>query len=74
MLIVRPLNFLAEAAFYLIDRLLIDFLLVHGSGFVAGSLGHLLRRLQDGRTPTYAALFLFGCIVVLALTLWIAGG
>ncbi|MEE3199318.1 MAG: NADH-quinone oxidoreductase subunit L [Planctomycetota bacterium] len=73
-LIVRPLNFLAEAAFYLIDRLLIDFLLVHGSGFVAGSLGHLLRRLQDGRTPTYAALFLFGCIVVLALTLWIAGG
>ena len=74
MLIVRPLNFLAEAAFYLIDRLLIDFLLVHGSSFAAGSLGHLLRRLQDGRTPTYTAWFLFGCILVLGLTLWIAGG
>ncbi|MFP6738777.1 MAG: NADH-quinone oxidoreductase subunit L [Planctomycetota bacterium] len=73
-LIVRPLDFLAEAAFYLIDRLLIDFLLVHGSGFVAGALGHLLRRLQDGRTPTYAAWFLFGAIVVITVTLWMAGG
>jgi len=73
-LIVRPLDFLAEAAFYLIDRLLIDFLLVHGSGFVAGAVGHLLRRLQDGRTPTYAAWFLFGAIVVITVTLWMAGG
>ena len=72
--IVRPLDFLAEAAFYLIDRLLIDFLLVHGSGFVAGAVGHLLRRLQDGRTPTYAAWFLFGAIVVITVTLWMAGG
>ena len=38
------------------------------------ALGHLLRRLQDGRTPTYAAWFLAGAILVLAVTLWAAGG
>ena len=73
-LIVKPLFGLAEISFYLIDRLLIDFLLVHGSGFAVSALGHLLRRLQDGRTPTYAAWFLFGAIVVLGVTLWMTGG
>ena len=73
-IIVRPLNSLAELSFYVIDRLIIDILLVHGSSFAAGALGHLLRRLQDGRTPTYATWFLLGAIVVLGMTLWMAGG
>ena len=73
-LIVRPLNSLAELSFYVVDRLIIDILLVHGSSFAVGAIGHLLRRLQDGRTPTYAAWFLLGAIVVLGMTLWMAGG
>ena len=58
----------------MVDRLIIDILLVHGSSFAVGAIGHLLRRLQDGRTPTYAAWFLLGAIVVLGMTLWMAGG
>ncbi len=73
-LIIRPIGIMAEICFYVVDRLIIDILLVHGSGFGASALGHLLRRLQDGRTPTYAAWFLAGAIVVLAVTLWAAGG
>jgi NADH-quinone oxidoreductase subunit L len=73
-LIIRPIGIMAEICFYVVDRLIIDILLVHGTGFGASALGHLLRRLQDGRTPTYAAWFLAGAIVVLAVTLWAAGG
>jgi len=73
-LIIRPIGIMAEICFYVVDRLIIDILLVHGSGFGASALGHLLRRLQDGRTPTYAAWFLAGAILVLAVTLWAAGG
>jgi len=73
-LITRPIGIMAEICFYVVDRLIIDILLVHGTGFGASALGHLLRRLQDGRTPTYAAWFLAGAIVVLAVTLWAAGG
>ena len=73
-LIIRPIGVMAEICFYVVDRLVIDILLVHGSGFGASALGHLLRRLQDGRTPTYAAWFLAGAILVLAVTLWAAGG
>jgi len=73
-LIIRPIAIMAEICFYVVDRLIIDILLVHGSSFGASALGHLLRRLQDGRTPTYAAWFLAGAILVLAVTLWAAGG
>jgi len=73
-LIIRPIGVMAEICFYVVDRLIIDIILVHGSGFGASALGHLLRRLQDGRTPTYAAWFLAGAILVLAVTLWAAGG
>ena len=65
---------MAEICFYVVDRLIIDIILVHGSSFGASALGHLLRRLQDGRTPTSAAWFLAGAILVLAVTLWAAGG
>lgn len=73
-LIIRPIAIMAEICFYVVDRLIIDIILVHGSSFGASALGHLLRRLQDGRTPTYAAWFLAGAILVLAVTLWAAGG
>lgn len=73
-LIIRPIAIIAEICFYVVDRLIIDIILVHGSSFGASALGHLLRRLQDGRTPTYAAWFLAGAILVLAVTLWAAGG
>ena len=73
-LIIRPIAIMAEICFYVVDRLIIDIILVHGSSFGASALGHLLRRLQDGRPPPYAAWFLAGAILVLAVTLWAAGG
>jgi NADH-quinone oxidoreductase subunit L len=70
--VVRPVGFLAELSFYVIDRALIDFLLVHGSGHCVRGFGALFRRLQSGRVPTYAVWFLAGVVGVLAVTLWMA--
>jgi NADH-quinone oxidoreductase subunit L len=74
LLVVRPLVVLSHVLFYLVDRALIDWLLVGGAGFAARTAGHILRRLQTGRAPTYAAWFLGGAIGALALALWAAGG
>jgi len=67
---VRPLWFLAELLFYVVDRALIDVILVHGCGAYARGLASLFRRLQSGRVPTYALWFLAGVIAVLGVTLW----
>ncbi len=68
--IIRPVAILAEALFYLVDRIVIDFLCVHGSGFYVRAFSNLFRRLQSGRIPTYAVWFLVGALGVLAMTTW----
>ena len=72
-LIVRPLFFLAELLFYVIDRALIDVVLVHGAGAYTRGIASLLRRLQSGRVPTYAVWFVAGAVGALTVTLWKAG-
>jgi NADH-quinone oxidoreductase subunit L len=73
LLVVKPLYALALVLYYVVDRLLIDGLLVSGSGYVVRGAGSVLRRLQSGHIPAYAMLFLLGTVVLLTLALWAAG-
>ncbi|MCZ6792702.1 MAG: NADH-quinone oxidoreductase subunit L [Planctomycetota bacterium] len=66
--VVRPLYALAEILYYIVDRILIDFVLVGGAGALVRVVGGLFRRAQTGRLPTYAMWFLCGVIALLLLT------
>jgi NADH-quinone oxidoreductase subunit L len=70
--VVRPLGFLADFLFFVVDRLLIDVLLVRGSALLVRVSGHLVRRLQTGRAPTYALWLVGGALGVLGMGLWLS--
>ena len=70
---MRPIAVASEFLFYVIDRALIDFLIVHGSASYTRGLASIFRRMQSGRVPTYAVWFVAGAVGVLAMTLWMAG-
>lgn len=66
-IIVKPLELLSQALEILVDRLLIDGLLVRGSGFMAKQIGGVLRQMQTGRVPTYAGWLVGGVMILLFL-------
>ncbi len=59
-LVVRPLRFVAFACYEVIDRVLIDTLLVGGLGWLARGIGGVFRKLQGGVIHRYAALMALG--------------
>lgn len=59
-LIVRPARFLAFVAYEVIDRVLIDTVLVGGLGWLARGIGGAFRRLQGGVIHRYAAMMAVG--------------
>jgi NADH-quinone oxidoreductase subunit L len=65
-LVVRPFLLVCMGLYIVIDRALIDWVLVGGTGLAMKLWGGALRRLQTGRIPTYAAWFACGVLVVLA--------
>ena len=65
-IVVKPFLLLCMGLYIVIDRALIDWVLVGGTGLVMKLSGAALRRLQTGRIPTYAAWFACGVLVVLA--------
>ena len=66
-LVVKPFKALSFSLFSIVDRFLIDLLLVEGMGDLARGLGKLFRRVQSGRVPAYALWFMAGAVGVLAL-------
>ncbi|MEW5741279.1 MAG: NADH-quinone oxidoreductase subunit L [Myxococcota bacterium] len=54
-LIVRPLTFVARAAYRLVDAVLIDGVMVRGTAWVTKQTGAVLRYLQTGDAQMYAA-------------------
>ena len=68
--VVRPLAALSSFLFDVVDRILIDLVLVEGTGGLARGSGKLLRRIQNGRTPSYAAWFAAGAVVVVAVAVY----
>jgi NADH-quinone oxidoreductase subunit L len=71
--IVIPFERTCEALFYLVDRALIDWLMVGGAALFVRVLGRSLRAMQSGRAPAYAAWFVGGVLVLLTVILWAAG-
>ncbi len=68
-LIVKPLGFISWALFLLIDRALIDEMLVKGAGLIACGFGSILRTVQTGRIPNYAGWVVGGAVVVMIIIL-----
>ena len=67
--VLRPFRFVCLALFYLVDRLLIDWVLVGGTGFFLRVAASGLRTLQTGKTPAYAVYFVVGVLGILTLCL-----
>jgi NADH-quinone oxidoreductase subunit L len=59
-LIVRPIRALSRGLFLVVDRLLIDRVLVHGFVFVVDVFGRLSRTFQAGDAQRYVAVFAIG--------------
>jgi NADH-quinone oxidoreductase subunit L len=64
--IVRPLLWVANAAWFIVDVVIIDGLLVSGVAGIAQGVGALARRVQTGYVASYALVIAGGTILVLA--------
>jgi NADH-quinone oxidoreductase subunit L len=63
-LIVRPLHVVSEKLLWrAVDAGAIDDVLVNGAGESTANLGDLLRRIQSGNIPSYAAWVLLGAVL-----------
>ncbi|HVR76577.1 MAG TPA: hypothetical protein VMT52_19770, partial [Planctomycetota bacterium] len=71
-LFVKPVPIVCLVLHYLVDRLLIDWLLIGGTSLVVSTAGYVLRRLQSGRIPTYTAYVVAGALGILSLVVWAA--
>jgi NADH-quinone oxidoreductase subunit L len=63
-LFVRPIRALSRFLFLLVDRFLIDKLLVGGTAFVVDVLGRLSRSFQPGDAQRYVAVFAIGIAAI----------
>jgi NADH-quinone oxidoreductase subunit L len=62
--IIRPLRRLAQLLFHIVDRILIDKILVEGVGALFDVAGRLIRFLQFGDAQRYMAVFAIGVAVL----------
>jgi hypothetical protein len=67
-LIIRPLRVSCDVIFKVVDRFLIDRVLIGGWAFLADMLGRVLRFFQAGDVQRYAAAFAIG----VAALVWVA--
>jgi len=57
---VRPLRFVSKAVYDVIDRIIIDKILVEGTAALTGAVGSVVRRFQTGDGQGYMAWFAIG--------------
>jgi len=69
-LFVRPLMATSRGLFVVVDRLIVDTMLVGGIAFLAKGFGLIARQLQNGDVQRYAFFVVFG----LTMALWIVLG
>jgi hypothetical protein len=65
--IVKPFNWLSKLVFALIDRILIDKVLIEGWALVVGLFGRLGRLVQNGDVQRYLLVMLLGGVAILWL-------
>jgi hypothetical protein len=68
--IVRPFKALARGAFEILDRFVIDTVVVNGSALVMSMFSRIARWLQNGQVQRYLLGVLVGAAAVFALTAW----
>jgi hypothetical protein len=64
-LIIRPLKRLAQLIYFIVDRILIDKILVEGSAAIVDVFGRLARAVQVGDGQRYMAVFAIGVAALL---------
>ena len=64
--IIAPVKMGATILWFLVDRVLIDTLLVNGTGWVVSSMGGLLRRTHTGSINVGVVSFVLGALALLA--------
>jgi len=67
LLIIRPLKAVARFIFFLVDRILIDKILVEGSAAIVDVFGRLARAVQGGDVQRYMAVFAIGAAGIVYL-------
>jgi len=68
-LIVRPVIYFSLFLWKMVDVIFIDGL-VNGCATVYGNISQFLRGAQTGRVRSYATLFVFGVVVIVAYLVW----
>jgi len=63
-LIVRPIRMVARGLFLVVDRVLIDKVLVHGAALIVDVSGRLARTVQAGDAQRYVAIFAIGVAAI----------
>ena len=66
-IVVTPLEKTAKGLYKVVDRFLIDQLMVGGLGFVSRSMGYIVRQFQNGDVQRYAFFVVFGLCLILIL-------
>ncbi|MFQ5654431.1 MAG: NADH-quinone oxidoreductase subunit L [Planctomycetota bacterium] len=73
-IVVAPFQFLAYLLWILVDRLIIDGLMVSGTALLTRTFGEFFRRMQSGFVPAYLLTFSCGALILLFLMLaWLNG-
>jgi NADH-quinone oxidoreductase subunit L len=66
-LVIRPVKQVAKGLFFVVDRILIDKILVEGAGAVVDVFGRLVRAVQGGDVQRYMAVFAIGAAGIVYL-------
>jgi NADH-quinone oxidoreductase subunit L len=69
-IIVRPFKAVARGAFEILDRFVIDTVVVNGSALVMSMFSRIARWMQNGQVQRYLLGVLVGAAAVFALTAW----
>jgi NADH-quinone oxidoreductase subunit L len=69
-IIVRPFKALARGVFEIVDRFVIDKVVVEGSALAVSMFGRIARWFQNGQVQRYLLGVLIGAAAVFALTAW----
>jgi NADH-quinone oxidoreductase subunit L len=67
-IIIRPVKAIAQLIYFIVDRIIIDKILVEGSAAVVGAVGSLARSLQVGDGQRYMAVFAVGVAALVYLS------
>jgi hypothetical protein len=67
-LFIRPIKRISQGLYFIVDRIIIDKIMVEGSAAVVGAVGSLSRSVQSGDGQRYMAVFAIGAAGIVYLS------